>query len=154
MSIGQTTSLPALIVRAQNLTCAIPLKYVAETMRPLPVESLREMPSFVIGLAVIRGGPVPVISVAALFGGNSSRLAARFVSCRAGERWIALAVSDVIGVYNVEGMSFETLPSLLQQANSEFVAAIGTLDQQLLLLLEVGRILPAEDWDKLLKREN
>ena len=54
---------PVLIVMAGARACAIPLDYVAETMRPLPIEPVAGTPGFVRGVSVIRGAPTPVVDL-------------------------------------------------------------------------------------------
>ena len=44
--------------------CALRLEDVGETMRPLPVSPLPETAAFVLGLAIVRGAPTPVIDLA------------------------------------------------------------------------------------------
>ena len=44
----------SLICRVGDLLCAVPLALVGETMRPLPVEPLAGVPSYVRGVAIIR----------------------------------------------------------------------------------------------------
>ena len=44
-----------LLVQAENSVCALSLQQVAEIMRPLPIHSLAEVPSFMRGLSKIRG---------------------------------------------------------------------------------------------------
>jgi len=45
----------SLLVATGSVTCAIPIEHVSETMRPLPVEPIGAVPSFLLGLAIIRG---------------------------------------------------------------------------------------------------
>lgn len=56
----------ALICRVRTWLCALPLAHVVETLRPLPVRGLAGAPSFVLGLALLRGQAVPVVDAAQL----------------------------------------------------------------------------------------
>ena len=62
-----SNSVPWLLCRAGRLL-ALPLENVVEVMRLLPVEPLPGMPSFIDGLCIIRGTPVPIVNAASLFG--------------------------------------------------------------------------------------
>lgn len=134
-----------LLCQVGRLVCALPLEHISETMRPLPIEPLNGMPAFVDGLSVIRGLPVPVVDLARLLGIEGGTRRTRFVVVKAHERYVALAVELVIGVGKPPS-SEAPLPSLLGEANAEFVAAIGALDDRLLMVLESGLILPAAAW--------
>lgn len=146
--------------------CAFVAADVAEVMRPLPIEGFPAMPPFVLGLAIIRGEPTPVVDVAALLGderregsaGPAARAHAspddaapptRFVVMRVGERRVALAVDAVLGVRPVPREALRALPPLLQQASEPIVTAIGTLDAHLLTVLAGGYLVPPSLWDDL-----
>src|SRR5512140_1874586 len=86
----------ALIVTAGAYRCALPLPHVAETMRPLPLQSFADMPPFVRGASIIRGEPVPVVDLAGLFGAADSAIG-RFVVVRVEQRRVALGVEAVVG---------------------------------------------------------
>jgi purine-binding chemotaxis protein CheW len=105
------------------------------------------MPSFVTGVSVIRGAAVPVLDAGALFGSAAPSAPARFVVIRTGGRRLALAVEGVVGVREIRGAALQALPSILGEASHETVAAIGTLDAELLVVLRAARILPESTWD-------
>jgi len=132
---------------------ALALRDVRETMRPLPVESLAGAPSFVRGLATIRGFPTPVVDVGRLLGPSESSFAptlspslARFVSLELGERTAALAVDAVLGVRSVPSGVLLNIPPLLQEACASVVSVVGSLDARLLLVLEAARLVPQSTW--------
>jgi purine-binding chemotaxis protein CheW len=51
------TGRKALILGVQRRMCAVPLANIIETMRPLPTEAISGAPSFVLGVAIVRGIP-------------------------------------------------------------------------------------------------
>ena len=112
-------------------------------MRPLPLEPLAGVPPEVLGAAIIRGVPTPVVDVRRLLGGAADP-PARFVTIRAGATTVALAVDHVVGVVAVEPAALHALPPLLSGAAAGAVAAIGRLDAELLLVLEAARLVPPE----------
>jgi purine-binding chemotaxis protein CheW len=136
----------ALLCRLGAGLCALPLDCVVETMRPLPVARVDHAPPFVLGLAVVRGEAIPVIDGARLLGAGHPSAAQRFVTLKVGARRVALAVDDVVGLRDLASVSLGSLPPLLGQAESDAVAAIGSLDQQLLLVLGGARAVPASAW--------
>lgn len=131
-----------LICRVSSKLCGLPLSHVLETMRPLPLERLANMPSFVCGLSLIRGRPTPVLDGRSLLGGGSQESAsARLVTIKLGDRQLALWVDAVVGIRTVSTALLEQLPLLLRESQAEQVDAIGTLDAELLLVLEHTRLL-------------
>lgn len=141
-----STGEPALVCRVATRLCALPLAAVAETMRPLPIAPLPARTP-VLGAALIRGGPVPVVDVAAAIGAGSS-VPTRFVTVRLNERLVALAVGDVLGVRTLAPGTLQRLPPLLH-ADDQAVSAIGSLDHELLVVLETARLLSQDVWEAL-----
>lgn len=134
--------------------CAIPLGYVIETMRPLPIEAVSDVPAFVLGLSLVRGEPVPVVH-AGLLTGSAEDLApiSRFVTVRAGDRTAALAVERVLGVLDLEEAGICDLPPLLAGAAAT-VEAVGSLDRRLILVLRAVGVVPDQVWRTLDARES
>ncbi|MCU1383164.1 MAG: chemotaxis protein CheW [Acidobacteria bacterium] len=135
----------ALLCRVRGLLCALPLEHVHETMRPLTIEPIAGVPSFLQGLAVIRGAVVPVIDAALLLSGEASQ-PTRFVTIKAGHRRIALAVDAVLGIRTIPSASLDALPLLFHDAALDAVSAVGTLDSELMLVLRGARVVPEHVW--------
>jgi purine-binding chemotaxis protein CheW len=132
---------------------ALALLDVRETMRPLPIEPLAGTPPFVLGLAIVRGSPVPVIDAGRLL--NPSALpyspialsfASRFVSLKLGDRTAALAVDAVLDVRSLAAGMLADIPLLLSEASEDLVSLVGALDTELLLVLETARLVPDSVW--------
>lgn len=138
-----------LIFRVGRQLYALPTEHVAETMRPQPVSPIPGGPSFVLGVATIRGLPVPVVDAASAFADNGSdsiSQSARFVSIKAAGRHVALAVDEVVGVRQINSAELSDLPPLLASAKERLVSAMGVLDGALLLVLRSGKLLPDAAW--------
>jgi purine-binding chemotaxis protein CheW len=108
-------------------------------MRPQPIRAVARPRDGVLGVATIRGALVPVVAAAALFG-EQVATPARFLTLRVGDRAVALAVDDVIGVERIPDVS--ALPPLLAEASAGVIEGIGQLDSELLLLLRTGYLAP------------
>jgi purine-binding chemotaxis protein CheW len=123
----------------------LPLEHVDETMRPQPVHAVAGAPSFVRGIALIRGVPVPVVDAAAALGEHASHVT-RFVTLRTGDRRVAFAVDQVLGVSEIDRRAVSELPPLLARASVDVVSAIGTLDAELLMVLRSAKFVPETVW--------
>jgi purine-binding chemotaxis protein CheW len=124
---------------------AFPRAHVIETMRPLRIDPMSAMPPFVLGLAVVRGAPVPVVDVGLLLG-SGGKAAGRWVTVQVGPRSVAFAVESVAGMQELPADVLEQVPPLLRGAGDGVVASIGALDAQLLVVLEGARLLTEEQW--------
>jgi purine-binding chemotaxis protein CheW len=136
---------PVLVAKIGELTCAIPIALVVETMRPLPVEPLGHGAAYVRGVAIIRGAPVIVIDLAALFAVTSPTAATRFVVVRTGNRQAALMVDAVIAIRNLgtDDGGWRALPPLAAAAAHDVISSIGAIDAELVVVLETARLLEA-----------
>jgi purine-binding chemotaxis protein CheW len=148
---GSTAAKRLLVCRAGAKVCGFPLEHVIETMRPLPVEPLAGMPGFVLGVALIRGRPTPVVDTCRLLGSTSERSPQRYVTLgvEPGGRSTAFALDNVLAVRDVDPRSLSALPGLFGDAPGEVVRALGALDAELFLVLEHARLLPDAVWDLL-----
>lgn len=152
MKLG--TGRKALILGVQRRMCAVPLAHVVETMRPLPTEAISGVPSFVLGVAIVRGIPTPVVDLGAVLGAPSEQRGERFVTLRTGNRQIALLVTTVLGIRDLDTLTAtQELPPLLQGASQDAIERIGTLDERLLEVLQEGWKLPEEVWRAITAQE-
>lgn len=147
-SVPDSTAALWLVCRVGDLACAIPLENVREIMRGLPIDPLPGMPSFVLGLSIIRGTPAPVVDAGLLLGDQACKMA-WMVTLNVGDRGIALVVDGVLGVRTIEAELTAAMPPLLRNA-AAVAAAIGVLDSELLLFLNIARCVPEALIDLLL----
>jgi purine-binding chemotaxis protein CheW len=143
-----------LLCRVGSRIAALDVRDVWETMRPLPIEPLMGAPACILGLAILRGFPVPVIDADRLLGSSVSSSTslvspspARFVSLKLGVRGAALAVDAVLEIRALPAGMLANIPPLLGEAGADLVSVIGTLDATLLLVLEAARLVPDSVWN-------
>ncbi len=140
-----TTSPPrrALLVRSGVRICALPIERVVETLRPLAIEPLTDLPAIVRGVAVVRGQPVPVVELERFLSGTSSERVRRWVVLRLGTRRLVLTVDDVVAVAEIGG---DRPGPLLASACGAAVESLAAVDRELLLFLDASRVVPEGAW--------
>jgi purine-binding chemotaxis protein CheW len=146
---GSSTS--CLVCRIGERLLAVPLAAVVEVMRPLPVETFPGTPAYIRGVTTIRGAVLPVIDVGLLIGVDGC-VPTRFVTIALEQRGAALAVQSVIGVQNLSAEALQDLPPLLDSVNREMFSAIGSLNAELLLVLDHTHLMPDSVWASLTER--
>lgn len=117
---------------------------VVETMRPLPITPLPGMAPYVRGLSVIRGGPVPILDLGLWLDGVESQ-ATRVVTFRVADRTAGLLVDEVLGVEDLEASTLHALPFDGEAA----IDAVGTVEAQILVVLQAARAVPEAVWEAL-----
>lgn len=128
-----------LLCRSGPHCFALPMPQVIENMRMLPIRPVAGAPPLVRGLCIIRGAPVPVVDAALLFEDRPARCE-RLVTVRTGNRTIAFAVEAVLGVQAIPAQASNQLHPLFRDI--EAVAAVATLDEELVFFLHTARVLP------------
>jgi purine-binding chemotaxis protein CheW len=152
MDASSSSAVFCLVWRCQGRIGAVPVRHVAEIMRPLPADRLADAPPFVSGISIIRGKPTPILDGSLLISGNPGA-PTRFVIVRIDEeRSVGLAVDDVIGVRELAGSLLAQLPPLLQDSEGAGIARIAALDGELLVVLETARLVPDSVWQGLGER--
>jgi purine-binding chemotaxis protein CheW len=127
-----------LIVQAGALRCALPLSEVREIMRPLPLKKVSGLASGVLGIAVIRGAALPVLSLGRLLR-QGEEVENRLVVMRTPGRDCALLVGSVHGISDVDASAWEQMPKLL--ARVDFADQIQAEDAELMVSLSMARLL-------------
>lgn len=138
----------SLIFRSDSQICALPLCHVVEVLRPVQIRVIPDAPQSVEGLSVIRGEAVPVVDLAMLLGGKSGSRG-RWILVRAGGRRVALSVDSVLGIRELSPSAWSVLPPLVHDAGGAIIDALTVLDEQLLLVLKTGGLVPDAVWESL-----
>ncbi len=95
-------------------------------------------------MATIRGTATPVVDLGVLLG-RGSGTPTRFVTVRAGDRVVALAVDEVVGLNRYTPGQFIDRPSLLSDADHPLVQSLAVKDSSLHLVLDAARLVDTAD---------
>ncbi len=115
-------------------------------MRPLPYEPLPPAPEFVLGITCIRGLPTPIVDGGRLLSGGRIGTASRFVLLRAGNHHVAFAVDEVLSMRAIPAEALPAVPVITSEGLNSAISAVGTLDRELLAVIESTRLIPEELW--------
>jgi purine-binding chemotaxis protein CheW len=143
-------TLQCLLCQVDASYLAIPISHVIEVTRPLAVTRLPDAPSWVSGVAVLRGIATPVIDARKLLAGAAESgeapspppPATRWVALRIDDRRVALAVDAVLRAHSLAPEMSQEVPPLL--GSTRAITALGTLDKKLLMVLAGARLLASD----------
>ncbi len=144
MNPGEGT--PVLVTRAGGRYAAFPMSLVRETMRPMTCQQVAGFATWMLGIAIVRGVPAPVVDLGALMSGASSRAISRFISLRSAEGVFVAAVDEVIGLRSFDAATLSLMPPLLSAAGGGAIAGLGAIGHELMVLFDAGRLVPPEAW--------
>ncbi len=115
------------------------------------ITRLPHAPSFVEGITNLRGAVVPVVDLRKRFGLTAQEATrdTRIVVANIGSTKVGLVVDAVTQVIRVAEDKIEPPPQMSVTINSAFIKNIAKLDQQLVILLDLARVLSTEEKDQL-----
>jgi len=117
---------------------------IQEIIRMQPITLVPNGPAYVEGVTNLRGRVIPVVDLRKRFGlaANEIGRQARIVVAEVGEHTVGLIVDGVSEVLRIGADMVEPPSSLVTTAGSEYLRGVAKLGERLVLLLDLGRILP------------
>lgn len=109
------------------------------------------MPSFIRGVINLRGAVVPVIDLAARFGGKVSTVGRRtcivILELREGDldHDVGVVVDAVSEVLEIAPGEIEPPPSFGARIRADFIAGMGKVGGRFVVLLNIARVLSAQE---------
>ena len=109
------------------------------------------MPSFIRGVINLRGSVVPVVDLAARFGGKASEVQRRTciviveVQQEQGKHDIGIMVDAVSEVLEIPGSEIEPPPAFGAKIRADFIAGMGKIAGKFVIILDIQHILSVED---------
>src|SRR5690554_516128 len=144
----------------QGEAFAIGILHIKEIIEYGQVTAVPMMPRFLRGVINLRGAVVPVIDLNARFGREPSSIGRRtcivIVEVASGDesQVLGMVVDTVNAVLDLPGDALEPAPAFGASIRTDFIAAMGKLEQGFLIILNLSRILSWEDFVALQRFES
>jgi purine-binding chemotaxis protein CheW len=109
------------------------------------------MPTFIRGVINLRGAVVPVVDLAARFGGKTTEVGRRtciiIIELADGDihHDIGIMVDAVSEVLEIPGSEIEPPPSFGAKIRADFIAGMGKVAGKFVIILNVQRVLSVEE---------
>ncbi|MCP1675580.1 purine-binding chemotaxis protein CheW [Natronocella acetinitrilica] len=129
-------------------TYGIDVMRVQEVLPMSEIAPVPGAPSYVLGIINLRGNVVTVIDTRMRFGLGSreSDDAARIVVIETGDQVAGILVDSVAEVINVDPTEVDTAPNVGNEESSRYIHGVVSRGQDLLILVDVNRLLTSEEW--------
>lgn len=127
---------------------AVDVAQVQEIVRLVSITPVPRSPDHVEGVINLRGRIVPVVDLALRLGlpKRERTSASRIVITQVGDRTVGMLVDAVSEVLRLPASQIEAAPDLLKASLShDFFTGVGKLEERLLILLDLPRVLSRED---------
>jgi len=117
------------------------------------ITRIPQAPSYMEGITNHRGSVLPVIDLHKRFGIGAHEETAdtRIVVAHVGEIKIGMIVSSVSEVLTIDDSVIEPPPPMVSNVNSEFIVGVAKIDKRLVILLDLAKVLSAEEKSQVAK---
>jgi purine-binding chemotaxis protein CheW len=130
---------------------AIGILHIKEILEYGQLTSVPMMPEFIRGVINLRGAVVPVVDLAARFGGSRSDITKRTciviieVTTEEGKQDIGVVVDSVSEVLEIPASEIEVAPSFGAKIRADFISGMGKVNGNFVIILEVNKVLSVEE---------
>lgn len=132
-------------------TYGINIAAVESIIKMQSITQLPQAPFYVKGVTNLRGTVLPVIDLRIRFGlqAEEAQRGTRIIVVTMGTLKVGVVVDGVSEVLRVQDETIGPLPSLVSTVNSAFLKGIVRLENRLIILLELGKVLDFEEQESL-----
>ena len=126
----------------------MPITQVKEINRLAAITKLPKTPDFVEGVINLRGTVIPVIDLKKRFGfvtGAQDENDSRIIVIDIDGHTVGVVVDEVNEVLRLPEKDIEPPPTFIGGVDAEFLTGVGKVDDRLLVLLDLGRVLSGRE---------
>jgi purine-binding chemotaxis protein CheW len=112
-----------------------------------------QAPQFMEGVINLRGRLIPIIDLRTRFGMERAERtkSTRIVVTEIGSKRLGMVVDSVSEVLRIPVEHIEDAPDLVAAVDTEYIRGVGKLDDRLIILLDLGRVISADEKTELQK---
>jgi len=125
----------------------IEINQVKEIIQPREITRLPHTPEFIRGVINLRGEIIPVLDLRTRFNVDAREIDrdSRIIVVEIAGTVAGLLVDSVTEVLRIDGSQIEDAPRSIAGLKAEFLQGVGKIDDRLLILLEVNKILSTQE---------
>lgn len=120
---------------------------VQEIIRTLEITRVPRAPEFVEGVINLRGKVIPIIDLRRRFGMESKvhDKDTRIIVIEINKMIVGFVVDAVSEVLRIPASTIELPPSIVSGVDSEYISGVGKLDDRLLIMIDLDKLLSPEE---------
>ena len=133
-----------------NEKYGIKVMQVQEVLRMTDIAPVPGAPSFVLGIINLRGNVVTVIDTRRRFGLPETEAddLTRIVIIESENQVVGILVDSVAEVVDLRASEIEAAPNVGNDESSKYIQGVTHQSGELLILVDVERLLTEEEWDE------
>lgn len=132
-------------------TYGINVMQVQEVLRYTEIAPVPGAPAYVLGIINLRGNVVTVIDTRHRFGLETGDITdnTRIVIIEADKHVVGILVDSVAEVVYLRQSEIETAPNVGNEESAKFIQGVCHKNNELLILIELNKLLTDEEWAEL-----
>ena len=145
-----------LTFRLQEEEYGLEILKVREIMGLMDITEVPQMPDYVAGVINLRGKVIPVVDLCLKFGmpheeftEETCIIVVEITSKKGVSMQVGIIVDTVREVLNIPGASIEPAPEFGSSINTEFILGMGKVGETVKLLLDIDKVIAAEEMKKI-----
>jgi purine-binding chemotaxis protein CheW len=125
----------------------VKISAVESIIKMQAITKMPHAPEFVEGVTNLRGKVLPVIELRKRFGleRREADRNSRIIVISEGGTEVGMIVDGVSEVLTVNEQAVEAAPAITASVDSTFITGIAKIDQRLVILLDLGRVLSIQE---------
>ena len=137
--------------RLDNETYGINVMQVQEVLRYTEIAPVPGAPAYVMGIINLRGNVVTVIDTRSRFGLHGAEMTenSRIVIIESENQVIGILVDSVAEVVYLRSSEIDSAPNVGTEDSAKFIQGVSNRDNELLILVDLNKLLSDEEWDEL-----
>lgn len=134
--------------RLDDETYGINVMQVQEVLRYSEIAPVPGAPDYVLGIINLRGNVVTVIDTRRRFALPDYEVSdsTRIIIIEAAKQVVGLLVDSVAEVVYLRASEIESAPDVGNDESSKYIQGVVTRDKELLILVDVNRLLTEDEW--------
>lgn len=134
-----------------NEEFGVDILLVQEINKYVPITKVPNSPDFVEGVINLRGRVIPIVDLRTRLKMEKKEpdKDTRIIVVDLGQKTIGFIVDSVSEVLRIPANITETPPELVSGIDSEFIKSVGKLDDRLLILIDLNKLLSKEETEKI-----
>jgi purine-binding chemotaxis protein CheW len=124
---------------------------VQEIIRTMDITKVPRAPVFVEGVINLRGKVIPILDLRRRFGmqARPHDKQTRIIVIELGSMIVGFVVDGVSEVLRISASTVEPPPAVVSGLESEYISGVGKLEDRLLILLDLDKLLTTSEKDAL-----
>lgn len=134
-----------------NEVYGVNVMQVKEVLRYTEIAPVPGSPDYVLGIINLRGNVVTVIDTRMRFGLEYAPVteSSRIVIIEAEKQVVGILVDSVAEVVDLNSSDIDPAPNIGTEESAEFIRGVSNRDNDLLILIDLNRLLNDEEWEEI-----